>query len=557
MMILKIQKKILESHPTELVEWMRKHPEFLYHAKDIFLKRFSQLSITRLEKTYMQNVLTLEDYISLLHLLFDERKTVTETEFQLMEELVRSVITKENAEDRPIGLMIPPSSVVKNPIVALTLVMLDQAFITNDGIQNANSLMNTAACQFYRWIMDIYIPSENSDHVVSLVWRNYPINQIIGNANNTHWFTTIYQEKNLHEEMHIREPELLFHYISDIFSNRVQKVEFFLELHKLFTGSYHVASQLSEMADRYRYYFKDYTESIITYLILLFTSESPDNELETFLYEYGGECDEVSTDVLKCFLDDVVKFTEETRPNEINREKISFIIHQVITLWNVACARKNTMFDDVILQPGERPVNDLIHMNDVLLGNVVANEALHNDSVKMNTAEKKIYKAYRTYKDAEEKVDSQLTKGVLGIKKAVEGDVKSEIIEGKKFSVLGLLKQILGTVAIFSFGKVRAICFLLVRFAMRKKTSDSERKKIMMELETEIAIMKEKVNDAKGDKNREAKYALMRSLKELENAHKRIRYGLEANQKSLNTAKGLLKKTAVGKAANVLSHIGG
>lgn len=557
MMILKIQKKILESHPTELVEWMRKHPEFLYHAKDIFLKRFSQLSITRLEKTYMQNVLTLEDYISLLHLLFDERKTVTETEFQLMEELVRSVITKENAEDRPIGLMIPPSSVVKNPIVALTLVMLDQAFITNDGIQNANSLMNTAACQFYRWIMDIYIPSENSDHVVSLVWRNYPINQIIGNANNTHWFTTIYQEKNLHEEMHIREPELLFHYISDIFSNRVQKVEFFLELHKLFTGSYHVASQLSEIADRYRYYFKDYTESIITYLILLFTSESPDNELETFLYEYGGECDKVSTDVLKCFLDDVVKFTEETRPNEINREKISFIIHQVITLWNVACARKNTMFDDVILQPGERPVNDLIYMNDVLLGNVVANEALHSDSVKMNTAEKKIYKAYRTYKDAEEKVDSQLTKGVLGIKKAVEGDVKSEIIEGKKFSVLGLLKQILGTVAIFSFGKVRAICFLLVRFAMRKKTSDSERKKIMMELETEIAIMKEKVNDAKGDKNREAKYALMRSLKELENAHKRIRYGLEANQKSLNTAKGLLKKTAVGKAASVLSRIGG
>jgi hypothetical protein len=61
-----------------------------------------------------------------------------------------------------------------------------------------------------------------------------------------------------------------------------------------------------------------------------------------------------------------------------------------------------------------------------------------------------------------------------------------------------------------------------------------------MELETEIKLIDEKIQDARGDNNREAKYAMMRTKSELENALKKIRYGLEADSRSLSNAKSVL-----------------
>ena len=171
-----------------------------------------------------------------------------------------------------------------------------------------------------------------------------------------------------------------------------------------------------------------------------------------------------------------------------------------------------------------------------------ATEATHKDSIAMNAAGKKIYKAYRTYKESEEKVDSQITKALVGLKNVTTGDVRTEIIEGKKFSAIGLLKKLLGTVALFSFGKIKAVIFLVVRYALKKKTTQSERRKIILELETEIEMITEKIEDARGDGNREAKYSMMRTKKELENAKKRIEYGLEASQRDVTGAKAVLNE---------------
>lgn len=162
----------------------------------------------------------------------------------------------------------------------------------------------------------------------------------------------------------------------------------------------------------------------------------------------------------------------------------------------------------------------------------------------INKTSTKIYGAYKTYKNAEDKVDAQITKGVNVMKGVLTGDVRKEIVEGKEFSAIGFLKKLLGTVAIFSFGPIKAAIALVVRYTMKKNTTIAERKKIILELQSEIEIITMKIDDAASDGDREAKYAMTRTKTELENALNRIKYGLEADQKSINTAKGLVRSVS-------------
>lgn len=153
---------------------------------------------------------------------------------------------------------------------------------------------------------------------------------------------------------------------------------------------------------------------------------------------------------------------------------------------------------------------------------------------------KKIGLAYRNYTEKRDAIDEQLTKVLSKAKTVFTGDARTELIEGKEFTALGLLKKLLGTAAIFSFGKIRGFLFLLVRRTLNKKTKVSERRKIVAEIETELTMIEEKIQDAASDGNREAKYSLMRTKAELQNALKKIKYGMEADRASvINTSKVL------------------
>lgn len=169
-----------------------------------------------------------------------------------------------------------------------------------------------------------------------------------------------------------------------------------------------------------------------------------------------------------------------------------------------------------------------------------ATEASHKLSGAMDKVQHKIYGAFKNYKDHEDQVDNQLTKLVTAMKKMVTGDTRAEVIEGKKFSVLGIFKKVLATAAIFSYSKVGLICVLLVRYTLRKKTMKSERKKIMQEIEVELQLIDEKIDDARGDRNRKAKYALMRTRAELQKTLEKIKYGMETDEKMTAAAHKVL-----------------
>ena len=156
-------------------------------------------------------------------------------------------------------------------------------------------------------------------------------------------------------------------------------------------------------------------------------------------------------------------------------------------------------------------------------------------------SERKIYSAYKKYKNNEAKVDSQLSKMLGAAKKAFSQDKTEEIIEGKRFTPIGLLKKILITSAIFNYSKVAGFVYLIVSHTISKKRTLKQKREILLQIETEIKMLDEKIEDARGDGNRKAKYALMRTKAELVRARDKIKYNLTATKDDMNTAKAYIE----------------
>ena len=152
-------------------------------------------------------------------------------------------------------------------------------------------------------------------------------------------------------------------------------------------------------------------------------------------------------------------------------------------------------------------------------------------------ADRKIYKAYKKYKNSEDKVDSQLTKMLSAAKKAFTKDKTEEIIEGKRFTPISLIKTILNTAAIFSFSKIAGFAYLLTSHTIDKRRTRKQKNEILGQIEEEIKMLDEKIEDARSDGNRKAKYALMRTKGELVRARDKIKYNLSATKEDLKVAK--------------------
>lgn len=75
---------------------------------------------------------------------------------------------------------------------------------------------------------------------------------------------------------------------------------------------------------------------------------------------------------------------------------------------------------------------------------------------------------------------------------------------------------------------VIAIISLLAGVAIDKKLDDKVRREIIHELETELAVVNEKLEDSRGDEKKENKYQLIRIKKKLESDLDRVKYHLRA-----------------------------
>lgn len=163
-------------------------------------------------------------------------------------------------------------------------------------------------------------------------------------------------------------------------------------------------------------------------------------------------------------------------------------------------------------------------------------------TVKLDKFARKSYNKYKDFDDRVNQADSTLTKWAHSLKNMVMGDTRSEIIEGKNYTVLGVFRRIFTDAAIWSFfGPVKGVIALITKHALKKKTTNKERKAIVRELESEIAICETKIDHAQSDGKRKEVYQLMRIKGELEEARDRIADGIGAAYNVSSFIKSTLK----------------
>lgn len=164
----------------------------------------------------------------------------------------------------------------------------------------------------------------------------------------------------------------------------------------------------------------------------------------------------------------------------------------------------------------------------------------------LNKAKNKVSNAYIKYKNKEEWVDGKMSKMLTKANKLLHGDpdgYRRELLEGKNYSPIRMLKLALGGFAIFNVSAIAGILTVIVYMVNRGKFKSDEKNKLLEELRQEIPILEQKIQDAEADGNRDAKYALMRNKANIEMAIKRIKRGDKSKAGlGLNKNLGLNKK---------------
>lgn len=329
--------------------------------------------------------------------------------------------------------------------------------------------------------------------------------------------------------------------IQDVATNRMAGRDFFINCCYWYHNRYYV-DMIHQIADRYRRYFMDEDIAAVRVVDMLsyldigtgnvgknknaaFTGQTTFASnvitLISTLYQDGNA--DMKPSIIRQFLNDIVNaFGYRTRVGDMDKyvdmyqteiATESFRIMDLYTLYENRFAME-AAGDDM-----SKDRDPSLHENAKVRKTTKPTQNMTN----------KIYKAYTNYKNAEQNVDSQITKALTSLKTAIQGgDARTQIIEGRQFSAIGLLKKLLGTVAIFSYSKIAGVIFLVVRHTLRKNATQAEKVKVLSELRQELEIVEEKIQDARGDENREAKYALMRTRGELQDAIRRIEYGIGA-----------------------------
>ena len=139
-----------------------------------------------------------------------------------------------------------------------------------------------------------------------------------------------------------------------------------------------------------------------------------------------------------------------------------------------------------------------------------------------------ISKAFQKAKEGATHIISQFKKISSAVFKWITSDTKNQdkiVLDGRKFTFPGLIKRILLSYGLFHVNIVAGVCAWIFLWAKQKKANKASRRKMIMMLQEEIQMTEEKIQDATADGDRKAKYSLMRSKNQLQNALNKLKYG--------------------------------
>lgn len=150
-----------------------------------------------------------------------------------------------------------------------------------------------------------------------------------------------------------------------------------------------------------------------------------------------------------------------------------------------------------------------------------------------NNVKNGVYIPYKKYKNAEGAIDNQLAKITRGLKDAIlntnSAKYREEIIAGKTYSPISILKKVLVGYGVFCTSKVIFLVGLITRYYCGKKCKAKEKRKAINELDGEIRILDEKINDAQAAGDNKAKYELMRTRNSISSSREAIIANFDKN----------------------------
>lgn len=131
-------------------------------------------------------------------------------------------------------------------------------------------------------------------------------------------------------------------------------------------------------------------------------------------------------------------------------------------------------------------------------------------------------------------MDDAATNAVNKAKNVYRNDVRGEIIESKTTIKFGrIIRKAIMVGSLVLVNPALGAIGALTTMALRKNVKAKERRKILRELEEELEIVNEKIEDSRGDENKEKKYQLMRIRNKLQKDITRVQYGLKADDKGV------------------------
>lgn len=367
----------------------------------------------------------------------------------------------------------------------------------------------------------------------------------------------------------------LFVMLSNVFDNQFARENYFFEYIAEIAGVYPLIQERLDIADRYSKYFgedailymADFSNEVLTEFSSATSYQDPrvrmdilynavHKKAEAIILEIHRNYPDVPARVIELFFDDTCKaFGRGFSGASIGAMLvISPMIDEIIKKDQTVLESEFDCISLINALEGSYDTEDITKSDSGNGGsgsygsNSNSNDtggsyqkSLHRKSNAKKTSDggmdRAIANGYRKYKDNERKVDETLDRGIATVKKAIVGDQQAVLIEGKKFSAVGFLKKVLATVAIFSYSKIAALLTIIVTKVMKSKSKKNEKRALLQELSEELDMVNEKIEDARGDGNRQAKYDLMRTRNALQNAIQRLKYGMGAEEKDKSALK--------------------
>lgn len=258
--------------------------------------------------------------------------------------------------------------------------------------------------------------------------------------------------------------------------------------------------------------------------------------------------DATTTKEFQMFLRELRKYLLTEFKSELYDSKGSQLVHIDFGDGDEGCLYLSTNNPSLGFRVKEGIYKPLSESTDVLLegknadeGRKKVNVAAHKVKTGLNKAKTNFKKGSQAAKavgnhidKAGKAIDNAATSAVNKAKNVYRNDIRGEIIEHKTTVKFGrIIRKGITLGSIAAVGPALAAIAAVTSLAMKKKVKEKERRKILSELQEELEIVNEKIEDSRGDEDKEKKYQLMRIRNKLQKDITRIQYGLKADDRGI------------------------